>query len=213
MFSVISLLEEHGLTRTPLPGPRALRRWRREAPDEVAFSLVAPAGLFEPGDNGDQSLELTRAAVEALEPEVLLLRPAISVAPSQSSRDRLRDLAGAGLCDRGQLVFWPTGLWEPETTAALADELDLSVVINPLASDPQDRDRALWERELGRGTAYLRLERLPGGGRRFDDYELDEIADLVESLDRGWVIFSHAEALRDVHALRQKLDQQLGQNS
>ena len=181
-----------------------MRRWRRDSPEGAAYALVAPPAVFGSERESEAAVELLRGAVGELEPEVVLLRPAVSVSPSQSSRDRLRALVAADLCPGGEVVFWPTGLWEPETTLHLADELAICALINPLASDPQDRDRALWERELGRGVAYLRLERL-GPRRRFDDYELDEIADLVSSLRRGWVIFSHGEALRDAHALRARL--------
>lgn len=202
IFDVVTVLEEHALTREPAPSLKTLRRWQRDTPDGASYALVAAPGLF---DGGDDAVEDARSAVEALGAEVLLLRPPVTTGPSQVARDRLRELVRADLCPGGEVIFWPVGLWDAQTTLALVDELEIPAVINPLASDPQDQDRALWLRELGRSIAYLRLDRLAGARRRFDDYELDEIADLVDELERGWVIFCHSEALRDAHALREKL--------
>jgi uncharacterized protein YecE (DUF72 family) len=206
VFDAVDVLEDSGLNREPAPSPKAMRRWRREAPDSAGFALVAPASIFEPRELGERALTRLRDAVAALSPEVLVLQPSLEHSPSQSNRDRLRDLAGADLAPEAELVFAPTGLWDPEICATLADELDLAVAIDPLASDVQDRLRPLWMRELTRGVAYLRLERLASARRRFDDYELDALVEMVEGLDRGWVIFGHEERLRDSRRLRQRLE-------
>jgi hypothetical protein len=171
VFEAVPVLEDNSLNREPAPGPKALRRWRREAPDGAGFTLTAPTGVF--AADGAAALDQFVEAVVALAPEAVLLQPPLDCAPSESNRERLRSLARVELSGNPPRVLVPTGLWDPEICLALAEELDLLVAIDPLASDVQDRQQPLWAHQLGRGIAYLRIERLASTRRRLDDYELE----------------------------------------
>lgn len=206
VFGAVSLLEENSLNRDPAPGPRALRRWRREAPEGAGFALIAPTDVFAPGAAGEDAVARLVAAVEALGPEVVLFRPGLEHAPSETNRERLRELAHQDLPGGPHAVFVPTGLWSPEISLSVATDLEISVAIDPLAADVQDQARPLWAHELDRGVAYLRIERLASARRNLDDYELDALAELVSDLDRGWVVLAHPDRLRDGRRLRQRVE-------
>ena len=66
-------------------------------------------------------------------------------------------------------VWGPSGLWEADVVADLAEELSILIAIDPLAADPLTETGPALERHFARGRAYLRLEgigRARPGSRR-----------------------------------------------
>ncbi len=199
VFSGLDFLEESFLLRAGAPGPKALRKWRREAPDGAAFSLVAPEGVF--GDESERAAAMNAlaGARDALEAAVVIFRTPTSLAPSQQNRDRFRALCRetADELDGAQPVLWTRGLWDRALGAKLADELDVLLAIDPLANDPLEELPALVAAALELGRGYLRLDRIGSPRRRFDPYELEMLAEIAAELDDGWICFAHSERVRD----------------
>lgn len=204
----LDILEEDALTREPVPGARAMRRWRAEAPEGASFALLAPSALLGRGPEAERALELVLTARESLDAEVVVVRPPTEFGPSQANRDRLADLFSGPLAHAqsgARPALIPTGVWESSTLIRLSEATGVHIAVDPLDGDPTGEMDALVEDQLRRGSAYMRLRKLGSSRRRFDAFELEALAELTEPLDRGWVVFAHPERVRDARAFRQLL--------
>lgn len=208
LLEQLDILEEDALTHEPLPGARAMRRWRSQAPAESGFALLAPAAILARGEAGDAALDLVRSAREWLEAELVVLRLPSDFVPSQANRDRLRELLSGPLAadETGAgVVLLPAGLWESATLIGLADATGAIIAVDPLSGDPTGEMDALLEDQLGRGTAYLRPTKLGSRRRRCEAYELEALQDLATSLERSWVVFANPDRVKDAVALRKMI--------
>jgi hypothetical protein len=209
LFSQLDVLEDDALTLESAPRARALRRWRGEVSESAGFALLAPDAILGRGEEADAALERLGDAATALAAEAIVVRPRPAFTPSQGNRDHLTAVLGETLAAAAAgavAVVVPTGLWEPGALIPIADAAGALIAIDPLANDPTGEMATLVEDQLGRGQAYLRLDRFGSSRRRYDAFELEQIAEIAAAMARCWVIFGHGDKVRDGVALRRLLE-------
>ena len=201
---------------TSSPSRKVVRGWREKSPSEARFSLLASAGLV--GDRSfpvdEQAGELTARLVNAcqiLEAEAVVFKTPAAFSPSLANHDRMRrffgEIAGAEVFGKTLRVWEAGGLWEPDTIAKIAGELDLCVAIDPIAQDPLEEYQSFVAEQMARGPAYLRIHGMGISRRRFEPYQLDMLAEMLQDLERSWVIFAHPGKYPDALAMARACDQ------
>jgi uncharacterized protein YecE (DUF72 family) len=183
-----------------------MRRWRSDLPPGFHLAFVAPHGaihsddghLLRGDDLKDAALWLAEAT-RALEAFALVLPVSGAVTPGKRDRDRLRAYFDAVQAPDFDLVWHPTGLWEPPTALSFALSCGLTYTCDPLEHDlppaslSYARLHAIGARtRLGDGLLYDLSDRLSVMGR-------DEIYVAIDS-NRA-----HREAVR-LHALASELE-------
>ena len=192
--------------RGPAPKVATMRRWRSDLPPGFHLAFVAPHGaihgtdghLLRGDDIKDAALWLAEATL-TLEAFALVLPISGAVTPGQRDRDRLRTYFDAVQAPGFDLVWHPTGLWEPPTALSFARGCGVTYTCDPLEHDlppaslSYARVQAIGVRtRLGEGLLYDLSDRLSVVGR-------DEIFVAIES-DRA-----HREAVR-LHTVTSELE-------
>lgn len=208
---LVELLESHH----GMPKPVPLGRIRRQAgPDKqiivMASQLIThpaddptfrfdrqalpegPCGLLRDTPAVAAGWEATLAAAQACEAQGVLLRTPPAFTPSRLHREALARFSAAALADlAGRTLAWePMGLWEPDEAAALATELGLVCVVDPLRDEPAEGP-----------VAYLRLR----GLLRYSDDDLLDVLEQAAEFDTAWVVFDHPDRLRDAKRAKRLL--------
>jgi uncharacterized protein YecE (DUF72 family) len=218
-FQVLTYLETSA-TLHGVPRPSVMQRWRQEAGAHGHYGLVAPQTVtHRPGPKGYprhtnmltpaelaqagsfRATELVRREVEALAEaaaicgaEAVIFRTPHDFAPSAANRDAMRaffrDIAPAGRFGKAIRVWEPQGLWELETAAHFAGELEVVLACDPLTTDQIGTDRDIFGRLPG-DDAYFRVTGLGMARRRIDEYALEPLLEAAESYRRVWIAFAH----------------------
>src|SRR5690606_34215831 len=96
------------------------------------------------------------------------------------------------------LVWAPSGLWEPDMAAELAEELGVLYAFDPLETEPPSQ-----------ALAYARVEAL-GTRTRLGEETLERIAESLEGVEEAFVAIrspkSFQKALRLLRLLGQEVD-------
>ena len=116
------LLEIRGLdaaSAKQAPNDATLRRWRKAAPPQFEFAVVAGPGLskVKAGDALEAELATMLKTATLLEARVLLIPTPSDVTPSKLWRDRLEKVLARFPRDANTIVWEPSGLWEIEDAA------------------------------------------------------------------------------------------------
>ena len=232
-FQVLTYLETSA-TLLGVPRAAVLQRWRQEAGEHGRYGLVAPQTItHRPGPKGYprhkstlapaelaqagsfRATDLVRREVEALAQasaicgaEVVMFRTPHDFAPSAANRDAMRvffrDIAPAGRFGDAIRVWEPQGLWELETAAHFAGELEVVLACDPLTTDQIGTDHEIFSRLPG-DDAYFRVTGLGMARRRIDDYALEPLLEAAESYRRVWVAFAHEGKYPDAIRMRKQL--------
>ncbi len=222
---------ERSETYFDLPKAAKLRKWAEATPPHAGLSLVASQLITErPGNRGYQhqprtldaatlaeagGLRDTRvvraevdrlvAATQILTPDVVVFRTSAQFSPSGTNQDRLRaffgDLAPAERFGTTRRAWHPQGIWEPDEAAALAGELGLLYVCNPLTKDPIGHPAGFFE-NLPSDDAYFHLTGLGSHRRRFETWDLESLLELADEYQRVWLVFANVDQFRDAGAMR-----------
>jgi uncharacterized protein YecE (DUF72 family) len=162
--------------RAPLPRPATLARWRTGLPEGFVLSLVAPKtsvisarGPLRFDETLETGFAWLRASADAMKADFVVVPTPASLTTGQRDRDlvaayveRLR--AGA---PARQLVWAPTGLWEPDAAQVFAARLGILCAFDPLEAPVPDGP-----------IVYGRLEAI-GGRQRFGDPLLRDVAEVL----------------------------------
>jgi uncharacterized protein YecE (DUF72 family) len=186
------------------------RRWRAKTPQRVAYSLQLPRYLFEtpspnsslPGDRdayggfrvSEENLGLWKRAMDFAEgvgAQTLVLKTPASFSPTKGNTEALCGFFAA--VDRAgrQLVWEPSGIWEPRSAASFAGSLDVIVAVDPLRDEPPQGE-----------TAYFRLGPFAAMGTRLGTYDLERLADAAAPFETVTYVFETLRALDDARNLK-----------
>ncbi len=208
-FEKLGLLEVATFA-TSSPSRKAVRGWREKSPATARFSLLASSELvgaksFPIDENARELNARLVDACQILDAEAIVFKTPASFSPSAANQDRMRaffgEIASAEAFGKTQRVWEADGLWEPESISKIAEELDLCVAIDPLAQDPLEEYQSFVAEQMARGPAYLRIHGLGISRRRFEPYQLEMLAEMLQDLERSWVVFAHPGKYPDALAM------------
>lgn len=186
------------------PRLATLERWRREAPEDFAFTLKAwqvvthpatsptyrrlrapletpeEAGFFRRGETVRAAWERTRAAAAALAARTVLFQCPASFTPCDEHLADMRAFFRAAPRDGLTFAWEPRGRWPDALVAELCAELDLVHCVDPLARAP-----------VTAGAAYFRLHGRTGYRYRYTDADLDEILERCAGFGETTCLFNN----------------------
>lgn len=170
------------------PRRRAIKKWAADTGEHGSFSLVIPLGIDH---------EYLAAVVDALPISAIVLRTAPDFSPSSQNRDRVRAALSAG----GPMRVWePQGLWELDQAAALARECGALIALDALAADPLNENADTLAEQIAGGRIYVRLSGMGSARKRFKEYDLSRLAQLVDGLEQAWIAFGNPASYKDAQA-------------
>ncbi len=185
--------------RPPLPSPKTLAGWRKEAPEGFTFAAVAPPTLYgDPTwplrDEARTRSELDRMMnnAKALAARVVVFRTPMAVTPGsvalrrlQATLERARKLA-----PEGSLVVWePSGLWEHAEAVTAVRDQGVTVACDPLHTTLGDQP-----------LVYGRLRGL-GVEQRYDAAKLEDLVAALAGTPEVYVVFQSAAGWAEAVAL------------
>jgi uncharacterized protein YecE (DUF72 family) len=183
-----------------LPKSATLRAWRRKVPPSFVFSVVFPRVVSElkPSPELDKALEHALDVAREVEARCLVLATPPSVTPTDLNRKRLKALVERIPHDAVSLAWEPRGLWETEQAVALADDLDLVLIVDA-AREPAPKGP----------IAYFRLRGL-GEAARLSPAAIDKVAGELVARREAYVVIETASPVSVAQALRKKVVRRTG---
>jgi uncharacterized protein YecE (DUF72 family) len=203
------------------PQVETLKRWREELPPPFEFTLKAwqlithesrsptyrrlkeklspaelsEAGAFRPTEIVERAWEVTRECAEALDARVVLFQMPASFTPTDEHVQNMQEFFST--IDRGKLqLFWePRGNWPPELIESLCTDLDLGHTVDPFANQSATPDRI-----------YFRLHGRTGFRYTYEDFELDELVEMIPPETDAYVFFNNVRMIEDAVRLRRKCE-------
>jgi uncharacterized protein YecE (DUF72 family) len=99
--------------------------------------------------------------------------------------------------DRGGLqLFWePRGNWPPDLIESLCLDLDLGHTVDPFANQSVTPDRI-----------YFRLHGRTGFRYTYEDFELDELAEMIPPDTPAYVFFNNVRMIEDAVRLQRRYE-------
>jgi uncharacterized protein YecE (DUF72 family) len=194
------------------PGPVALRRWREEVPEEFEFTLkawqlithesrsptyrrlrrklseteLAGVGSFRPTPIVREAWDVMRGAADMLRARSILFQCPASFKPTEENLENMRSFFME--IDRGDLRFhWePRGSWPAELVRELCEELRLTHVVDPFATSTVTPE-----------FVYYRLHGRTGFRYVYEEFELEELLEMIEPDAPAYVLFNNVKMRED----------------
>lgn len=188
-------------TALSAPGPALVRRWRREAPPDFTFTVLAPKALcgagFAENPEGDAAwAEFVPVARELGARAIVLLSPPETTS-SKPHRAAARSLFERVLAKAppAPLVWEPPALWDLRDAESVVKGLEVTVARDPTKHAPYPAK--------GTPLAYFRLAGPAGHRSRYEDVALEAIAASVKNTraDETFVVLSNADMHSDATRL------------
>lgn len=184
------------------PGASTARRWRREAPPDATFAVVAPRILEQ---EGFRLGPVTLASLEALEPtlDALGTRTLVVTSPAGAFADTRPNVAAvdallAALAPRYAPLVWEApASFKPRTAERLARAAGAVLARDPLVHGLVDGD-----------VAYYRLRGQAGPKSRYEDPAMQRLVELARGASHRashWV-FANVDMLADVRRFKKGLE-------
>ncbi len=203
-------------TNVSVPKQKTAKRLRESASDRVTFTVQLPRYLFEsppdrtplPGDLEAYGAFRTTAentnlwkktlhfaeGVDAL--SLVMLTPA-EFTPASVHRRALSAFLKTVEREGREIVWEPRGPWEHEQAVSFAQELGMTLAVDPLRDLPPPGK-----------SAYLRLGPFAAMGSRVGVYDLTRILEAAEPFERATCVFQTPRSFDDARNLKKVLAQQ-----
>jgi uncharacterized protein YecE (DUF72 family) len=187
-------------THVSQPGTGTIRRWRREAPPDFVFALLAPREI---GQEGFREGKVTETALKNLAEvtKELAGQTAVFVAPPEFTASRANKAAVkeflAGVKRKYKRVVWePPPTWDADDAHAIATDSGAVAARDPLAS--------------GTTTAPIGYYRLPGPAghkSRYEDPAIEKLAEiaLATKNEQATFVFTNVDMFADAKRLKKAM--------
>jgi uncharacterized protein YecE (DUF72 family) len=200
------------------PGIATLERWRAGVPDDFQFTLkawqlithesrsptyrrlrrplndteLAECGAFRDTPIVREAWEATRDAAVALKARCILLQCPASFTPTDEHIENLRAFLGS--IDRaGIAIAWePRGAWPAELIHEICDAHDIGHAVDPFKVPSVTPERP-----------YYRLHGRTGYRYRYEDFELEELLEMLPEKGDAFVLFNNVGRVEDAARFRE----------
>lgn len=194
------------------PQIKTLEKWRAEVPADFEFAVKAwqlitheaksptykrlkkqlsetereEAGSFKPTVIVREAWEMTLACAKALQAKTILFQCPASFKPYTENISNLKEFFSK--IERGKLnlVWEPRGDWDDKTIKEICDDLDLWHVVDPFEKATVTPQKC-----------YYRLHGRGGWRYKYEEDELEELADLMPKNKLSYVFFNNIYMTED----------------
>jgi uncharacterized protein YecE (DUF72 family) len=196
-FAFVEVQETH----LSLPGGGTLRRWRREAPEGFAFSLLAPREIgqegFREGKVTESALRALSGVARELEAQTVVFTAPPEFASSRGNKAALREFL-AGTVEKFRHVVWdPPAEWDADEAHQLAGEAGAIAARDPLGRGPTDAM-----------VGYYRLPGPAGHKSRYEDPAIERLAEMARAAkhEHATYVFTNVDMFADAKRFRRALE-------
>ena len=179
-------------THHALPGMGTVRRWKREAPQDFVFAMLAPREIGQEGFREGKVVETALKTLLDVGTE-LAATIAVFVSPPELVQNRANKAAVkeflASVRKKFDRVVWEApGAWDADDAAALADDVKVVAARDPLTHGM-----------LASSVAYYRLPGPAGHKSRYEDPAIEKLAELAATAKHKDVtyVFTNVDMFAD----------------
>lgn len=195
-FSFVEVQETHHA----LPGMSTIRRWRREAPPEFSFAMLAPREIAQEGFREGKVVETSLKTLADVGQE-LATKTVVFVSPPEFAQNRankaaVKDFLVKVRAQFDRLVWEAPPSWDAEDAARLAVDCKVIPSWDPLAHGLLDAK-----------TAYYRMPGPAGHKSRYEDPAIEKLADLARSAKHKEVtyVFTNVDMFADAKRFKKAM--------
>lgn len=199
------------------PQIKTLERWRAEMPDEFEFALKAwqlitheaksptyrrlkkklteaekqEAGSFKPTEIVREAWETTLRCATALKAKIVLFQCPASFEQTTENIENLENFFSS--IKRGKMIFaWePRGDWNTQIVKGICENLDLWHAVDPFEN-----------KSATPGKIYYRLHGRTGWRYKYEESELEELAEMLPKNKTAYVFFNNIYMTEDALTLQ-----------
>jgi uncharacterized protein YecE (DUF72 family) len=195
-FSFVEIQETHHA----LPGMGTIRRWRREAPEDFTFAMLAPREI---GQEGFREGKVVETALKTLLEVGKELRASIAVfvAPPELTQNRVNKAAVKEFLEGvrkkfDRVVFEAPPSWDPDDAASLAIDVKVIPARDPLAHGKLDTP-----------VAYYRLPGPAGHKSRYEDPAIEKLATIAKDAKHkdATYVFTNVDMFADAKRFKKAM--------
>jgi uncharacterized protein YecE (DUF72 family) len=195
-FGYVEIQETH----LSMPGSGTVRRWRREAPEDFEFAVMAPREL---GAAGYRDTEASQTALDQLKEVITVLgatRVVVQAPPeftdTKTNRAAIKAFFASKHDELPPMVFEAPASWDVAAAEKLALDAQVMPCRDPLAHGLSKAKEV-----------YYRLAGPAGHKSRYEDAPLEALAELARKAkhDRVFYIFSNVDMGQDAKRLQKAL--------
>lgn len=187
-------------THNAMPGMGTIRRWRREAPKDFRFAMLAPREI---GQEGFREGKVTETALVTLLEvgKELDSKTAVFVSPpelasSRANKTAVKDFL-VSVREKFDRVIWEAPpAWDPDDAAKIADGAKVVPARDPLTHGMLEAD-----------VAYYRLPGPAGHKSRYEDPAIEKLAELAKGAKHSDVtyVFTNVDMFADAKRFKKAM--------
>lgn len=187
-------------THHALPGMGTIRRWRREAPKDFVFAMLAPREIGQEGFREGKVVETSLKTLTDVGQE-LSSSLAVFVSPPEFVQNRANKAAVKEFLQRvrgtfDRVVWEAPASWDPDDAVAIAEDARVVPARDPLVSGP-----------IKAKVAYYRLAGPAGHKSRYEDPAIEKLAELAEEAnhDDATYVFTNVDMFADAKRFKKAM--------
>ena len=198
-FPFVEIQETHVST----PGQGTVRRWRREAPKDFTFAVLAAREIgqeaYRDGTLTQSKLDELEGVAKELDAKLAVFTCPPDLAPSRPNKAAIQELLAVAKQRFAGVVFEPPVAWEPGEAEALCVDAKVIPARDPLAHGLFDPKKVK--------IAYYRMPGPAGHKSRYEDHAIEKLGDLARSAkhDEVYWIFTNVDMAQDAKRLKKAL--------
>lgn len=202
------------------PSLITLGRWRKKFPYEFEFTLKAwqlitheaksptykrlkrtlseiemqEAGYFKPTSIVKEAWDVTLACAKTLNAKTILFQCPASFKQTNENIANMKSFFSNIERENFNICWEPRGDWDVNVLKNICDELKLCHVVDPFAAIT-----------VTRGKYYFRLHGRKSWKYKYEDVELEELAEMLQNCDTSYVFFNNIFMTEDAMRFKQIL--------
>jgi uncharacterized protein YecE (DUF72 family) len=192
-------------THFAVPGIGSLRRWRREAPADFRFAMLAPREIaqenFREGAVTEASVRNLLEVNGELKAEIAVFLSPPELASNKANKAAVKDFLKGVVAKFPRVVWEAPPTWKPQDAESIAVDAGATVARDPLLHGTTS---AAW--------AYYRLPGPAGHKSRYEDPAIERLAGIAaaSSNEEALYVFSNVDMFADAKRLKKALAQIAG---
>ncbi|MCA9589158.1 MAG: DUF72 domain-containing protein [Myxococcales bacterium] len=195
-FAFLEVQETH----VAIPGTGTIKRWRREAPPDFRFALLAPREIGQEGFRNGKVVETALKAItdvaKSLKADTVVFVSPPELVKNRANKAEVKEFLQMVRRKFGRVIWEPPPGWDPDDGAQIA--IDAKVIP---ARDP------LLHGLLDAPEAYYRLAGPAGHKSRYEDPAIDKLAELASEAthEQATYVFTNVDMFADAKRFKKAM--------